>query len=116
MAPNAAICLDPFHAVAIAAIAAKALDTTRREQWARVRKVDPDAAKTLKGTRFVLLKNPENHSYTQTVHMAAIKRSGEWIWRTPHLPKLFDSMSSFFANSVNRLVSSSVVAPPSHIS
>jgi hypothetical protein len=63
--PHAAICLDPFHAVAIAAIAAKALDTTRREQWARVRKVDPDAAKTLKGTRFVLLKNPENHSYTQ---------------------------------------------------
>jgi transposase len=85
MAPNAAICLDPFHAVALAAIAAKALDTTRREQWARVRKVDPDAAKTLKGTRFVLLKNPENHSYTQTVHMAAIKRSGEWIWRAYQL-------------------------------
>jgi transposase len=50
-----------------------------------VRKVDPDAAKTLKGTRFVLLKNPENHSYTQTVHMAAIKRSGEWIWRAYQL-------------------------------
>ena len=82
MAPNAAICLDPFHAVAMAT---KALDTTRREQWARVRKVDPDAAKTLKGTRFVLLKNPENHSYTQTVHMAAIKRSGEWIWRAYQL-------------------------------
>ena len=77
-APNAAICLDPFHAVAMAT---KALDDTRRDQWREMRKVDPDAAKTFKGTRFVLLKNPEKLTDTQTVQIAAIKRAGGRIWR-----------------------------------
>ena len=50
-----------------------------------MRKVDPAAAKTFKGTRFVLLKNPENLTDTQTVQMAAIKRSGGRIWRAYQL-------------------------------
>ena len=56
-APHAAICLDPFHAVALAT---KALDQTRRDTWRDMRGVDPDAARRFKGTRFVLLGNPEN--------------------------------------------------------
>ena len=61
-APQAAICLDPFHAVAMAT---KALDETRRDQWRTMRAEDPDTAAKFKGSRFVLLRNPENLTDTQ---------------------------------------------------
>jgi transposase len=44
LAPQATICADPFHVVALAG---KALDALRRQDWQRLRKEDPERAKWL---------------------------------------------------------------------
>ena len=45
----------------------------------------PHRGEDVKGTRFVLLKNPENLTDNQTIQMAAIKRAGGSIWRAYQL-------------------------------
>ena len=55
-APQAVLCLDPFHVVAWAV---KALDEVRRQTWNKLRgNGDHEAAHELKGTRWALVKNP----------------------------------------------------------
>jgi transposase len=44
-APNATVCIDPFHVVALAS---DALDQVRRQVWNQLRAVDPDKAKKSK--------------------------------------------------------------------
>ena len=88
-APDAAICLDPFHAVALAT---KALDDTRREQWQTMRGENPDAAAAFKGSRFVLLRNPENLTDTQAGQLARIRRAGGAIWRAYQLKEALRSI------------------------
>lgn len=44
-APNATVCIDPFHVVALAS---DALDQVRRQVWNQLRAVDPDKAKKFK--------------------------------------------------------------------
>ena len=61
-APNATVCIDPSHVVALAS---DALGQVRRQVWNQLRAVDPDKAKTLKGARWVLLKRPERLSEAQ---------------------------------------------------
>ena len=57
-APQAIVCLDTFHAVSWAT---DALDEVRRNEWNQLRRTGgAAAAKTLKGLRFVLLRNWEN--------------------------------------------------------
>ena len=57
-APDAIVCLDTFHAVSWAT---DALDEVRRNEWNQLRRTGgAAAAKTLKGLRFVLLRNWEN--------------------------------------------------------
>lgn len=57
-APEAIVCLDTFHAVSWAT---DALDEVRRNEWNQLRRTGgAAAAKTLKGLRFVLLRNWEN--------------------------------------------------------
>lgn len=81
-APQAAICLDPFHAVALAT---KAFDETRRDQWRAMRAEDPDAAAVFKGSRWVLLRNPDNLTDTQTDQLRRLRRAGGAIWRAYQL-------------------------------
>jgi Transposase len=57
--PNAAICADPFHVIQLAG---RALDELRRDQWQRLRDRDPEAARWLKGTRFLLRRRAESLS------------------------------------------------------
>ena len=54
--PDAAICADPFHVVKLAG---EALDELRRADWQRLREEDPERAKWLKGTRFLLRRRSE---------------------------------------------------------
>ena len=54
-APQALICFDPFHVVALAT---KALDEVRRSSWNELRRLDRNAATKFKGARWALLKNP----------------------------------------------------------
>jgi transposase len=55
-APHARICADPFHVIRLAT---EALDTLRRGDWQRLRREDPDAARWLKGTRFLLRRRAD---------------------------------------------------------
>ena len=88
-APQATICLDPFHAVAMAT---KALDETRRDQWRTMRAEDPDTAAKFKGSRFVLLRNPENLTDTQAKQLRRIRRAGGAIWRAYQLKEALRSI------------------------
>ena len=57
-APQATICIDSYHVVALAT---KALDEVRRDYWNELRSLgDQQAAKRFKDARWALLKNPEN--------------------------------------------------------
>jgi len=77
-APQAVICYDPFHVVALAT---KALDAVRRAHWQEMRRVDEQAAKRFKGARWSLLKNPENLSDEQAATLRRLRRHGGAVWR-----------------------------------
>lgn len=78
-APQATICLDPFHVIALGT---KALDEVRRPLWQELRQLpDPTIAKRFKGARWALLKNPEDLTDNQAVTLAAVRRNGGAMWR-----------------------------------
>lgn len=77
-APKAIICYDPFHVVQLAT---KALDTVRRETWQAMRKLDEGAARTFKGARWCLLKNPSDLTDTQAATLRKLRRRGGELWR-----------------------------------
>lgn len=77
-APNATVCIDPFHVVALAS---DALDQVRRQVWNQLRAVDPDKAKKFKGARWVLLKRPERLTDTQAASLRTLRRHGGAAWR-----------------------------------
>ena len=69
-APQAVICIDPFHAVKLVT---DALDVVRRATWNQLRQLpDQAAAKKFKGARWSLLKRPENLTDDQA---ATLRRS-----------------------------------------
>ena len=83
--PNATLALDPYHTVSWATAA---LDEVRRQAWREARKQPkqkrspgrprkgskppPDSAKDLKGSRWALLKNPENLTERQEIQLEMI--------------------------------------------
>jgi transposase len=86
-APQAVICIDPFHAVKLVG---EALDVVRREVWNEMRQLpDPAAAKKFKGARWSLLKNPENLTDDQAATLRRLKRKGGGIWRAYRLKESF---------------------------
>jgi transposase len=78
-APQAVICIDNYHVVALAT---KALDEVRREHWNVLRAAgDPDAAKQFKDGRWSLLKNPADLTDRQADTLAALHAAGGKIPR-----------------------------------
>jgi transposase len=78
-APQAVICLDPFHVVAWATAA---LDAVRRGMWNQLRATGHiDQANALKSTRWALLKNPANQSGEQRTTVAVIARTNRPLYR-----------------------------------
>ncbi|MQB01263.1 MAG: ISL3 family transposase [Actinobacteria bacterium] len=78
-APQATVCWDPFHVVAMGT---KAMDVVRRGHWNQLRaSADPAVARRFKGARWALLRNPEDLSDRQADALAAIRRSGGATWR-----------------------------------
>jgi transposase len=78
-APQATICWDPFHVVALAT---KAMDVVRRTHWNTLRTTtDATTARRFKGARWALLRNPEDLTARQTDALAAIRRTGSATWR-----------------------------------
>lgn len=78
-APQAVICIDPYHVVQLAN---RALDEVRRAYWNELRvNAAPDAARRFKDARWALLKNPEDHTTTQAATLRKLKRAGGDVWR-----------------------------------
>ncbi len=77
-APQAVICVDPFHVVKLVT---DAFDEVRRTQWQAMREMDPVAAKLFKGARWCLLKNPENLSEEQADTLRRFRRRGGILWQ-----------------------------------
>jgi transposase len=78
-APKAALCLDPFH---IVAWATKALDEVRRQTWNQLRAGGgQQAAKTFKGSRWALMKNPEDLTGRQRTTLAGIAKTNARLYR-----------------------------------
>jgi transposase len=77
--PNAVLCVDPFHVVALAT---DALDVVRREVWNQARQEgQADRARELKGARFAVWKNPENLTARQHVKLAMIQKTNRRLYR-----------------------------------
>ena len=86
-APQAMICVDPFHAVKLVG---EALDVERRKAWNELRHSgDPAAAKKFKGARWALLKNPANLTDDQAATLRRLKRRGGDVWRAYTLKEAF---------------------------
>ena len=86
-APQATICIDSYHAVALAT---KALDEVRRDYWNQLRALgDQQAARRFKDARWTLLKNPENLTVKQAATYRKLKRAGGEVWRAYTLKEAF---------------------------
>lgn len=78
-AADATICLDTFHVVSWAT---DALDEVRRGEWNQLRRTSSaHAAKTLKGLRFLLLRNWENLRGSQRGVIRDLERSNRRLFR-----------------------------------
>ncbi|MGH3469549.1 MAG: ISL3 family transposase [Thermocrispum sp.] len=94
-APQATICIDPFHVVALGT---KALDKVRRALWQELRALpDPGFAKRFKGARWALLKNPDDLTDRQAATLAAIRRNGGATWRAYRLK---EALRAIFAGDL----------------
>jgi transposase len=82
-APQATICWDPFHVIAMAT---RELDVVRRAHWNRLREhTDPATAKRFKGGRWALLRRPEDLTDRQADALRALKSAGGATWRAYQL-------------------------------
>lgn len=93
-APNAEICLDTFH---IVSWATKALDETRRELWRRLK--GTKAAKTVKGLRWVLLRNWANLTVTQRDVIRELETTNRRLFRAWLLK---EELADIFAMPIRR--------------
>jgi len=95
-APQATICFDPFHVVKLATAA---LDDVRRQAWQTARTLsDKQIAKTYKGARWALLKNPENLTAKQASTLEALKRQGGALARAYELK---EALRAIFAGDLD---------------
>ena len=95
-APQATICLDPFHVVALGT---KALDEVRRPLWQQMRRLpDPNTARQFKGARWALLKNPDDLTDRQAATLIAIRRNGGTMWRAYRLK---EALRAIFAGDLD---------------
>ena len=86
-APQAVICIDPFHAVKLVG---DALDRVRRTTWNELRQLpDQAAAKKFKGARWSLLKRPENLTDDQSATLRQLRNRGGDLWRAYRLKESF---------------------------
>ncbi|KAA0235420.1 MAG: ISL3 family transposase ISAar34 [Acidimicrobiales bacterium] len=96
-APQAIVCADVFHLVKLVG---DALDEVRRELWQTLRRLPDDRwAKDFKGSRWALLKNPEDLTDRQAEQLAKIKRNKGGIWRAYEMKEQFRAI---FAGDVTR--------------
>lgn len=94
-APQAVICFDPYHVVALGT---KALDAVRRHVWNELRRLpDQAAARRFKGARWCLLKNPTDLNDEQARTLRRIRRRGGELWRAYSLK---EALRAIFAGDL----------------
>ena len=94
-APHAIVCFDPSHVVQFATTA---LEAVRRSIWQHSRSLpDQSLAKKFKGTRWVLLKNPENLTEKQQVTLEQMRQDGGLLWQAYQLK---ESLREVFAGDL----------------
>ncbi len=77
--PDAVLCIDPFHVVSWAT---KAIDKVRRGMWNELRERGQTArAKAMKGSRWALLKNPEDLTRKQRLKLRTIEDDNKQLFR-----------------------------------
>jgi transposase len=77
--PQATLCLDPYHVVALAT---RALDEVRKEVWNQARRGgDTAGARWLKGSRWALWKRPERLTEKQQAKLSQIAKINERLYR-----------------------------------
>jgi transposase len=96
-APQAIVCADIFHVVKLVG---DALDEVRRELWQQLRRLPDDRwAKDFKGSRWALLKNPEDLTDRQANQLARIRANRGGIWRAYEMKEQFRAI---FAGDLTR--------------
>ena len=101
-APNAELCLDPFH---IVMLATDALDEIRREVWNEARRTGETAlARDLKGARFALWKNPENLTDRQQAKLSSIQHTNRRLYRAYLLKEQLRQIYRLPAEAATRLL------------
>ena len=86
MLPNAQIVFDRYH---VQALVNGAVDETRREEWRRLKDVSQEEAKKVKGTRWLLLKNPWNLTPKQSERLSSLQRDNIRLYRAYLLKESF---------------------------
>lgn len=81
--PNAAIVFDHFH---VARLAQDAVTEVRRAQ---MRLLDPEDRGPIKGTRWALLKNPENLRTSERAKLDRVRRTNDALYRAYLLKETF---------------------------
>lgn len=76
--PHAQIAFDPFHVVKLAG---EAVDKVRREEWNAQGKSKTRRGRWVKGTRWALLKAPENRTARQDVALAEVQSANKRLYR-----------------------------------
>jgi transposase len=94
-APNAQICLDPFHVVKLGT---EALEEVRKDLWREMRKLpSPTYARKFAGQRWALLKNPGTLTKRQGLALLAVKQRGGALWRAYEMK---ESLRAIFAGDL----------------
>jgi len=76
--PQARICADPFH---VLKLAGEALDELRRADWQRLREEDPERARWLKGTRFLLRRRADTLSAGARTVLQELEQTNQGVYR-----------------------------------
>jgi transposase len=76
--PQARICADPFH---VLKLAGEALDELRRADWQRLREEDPERARWLKGTRFLLRRRADTLSAGARTVLQELEQTNRDVYR-----------------------------------
>jgi len=84
--PHAQIVFDRFH---VQKLVNEAVDETRREEWRRLRELDKDQAKSVKGLRWPLLKNTWNLTPAQSERLSTLQRDNKRLYRAYLLKQSF---------------------------
>ena len=76
--PQAEVCFDPFHVVKLGG---EAVDKVRRAEWNERGKSKSRGGRWVKGTRWALLKAPENRTARQEVLLAEVQSANRRLYR-----------------------------------